>query len=172
MLIVRDRRIDRTQAALLDAFREIFFRQGYDRVTVREIVRRAGVGRSTFYEHFDCKDELLRTSATPLLSILADAAACHGDLRRVTMVLDHCMDYPRFARKMLAGVTGRLLRDHLASLIQARLERSHSRPPVWAALAAQFIAAGQLGMIEAWLSSRACSSQELAAELVAQRRYA
>ena len=165
--IVRDRRVDRTQSALLNAFREIFFRQGYDRVTVGEIVRRAGVGRSTFYEHFECKDDLLRASATPLLSLLADGATSKGNMEGVTMLLEHCTDYPRFTRKMLAGSTGRLLRNHLASLIEARLQRSHPQRRSSPALVAHFIAAGQLGMIEAWLSSRACSSRELAAEIVA-----
>lgn len=159
--------MDRTQSALLTAFREIFFRQGYDRVTVGEIVRRAGVGRSTFYEHFECKDDLLRTSATPLLSVLADAATFNGNMKHVTMLLEHCTDYPRFARKLIAGSTGRMLRDHLASLIEGRLQRPRPEPRSSPALVAHFLAAGQLGMIEAWLSSRACSSRELAAEIVA-----
>jgi hypothetical protein len=41
---------------------------------------------------------------------LADAATFNGNMKHVTMLLEHCTDYPRFARKLIAGSTGRILR--------------------------------------------------------------
>ena len=47
---------ERIQTAALAAFAEL----GYVAVTIDDIVRRAGVGRATFYLHFDSKAAVLR----------------------------------------------------------------------------------------------------------------
>ena len=54
-----DRRVRRTQHALLHALMELTVERSYDRVTVQDIIDRADVGRSTFYAHFRDKDDLL-----------------------------------------------------------------------------------------------------------------
>ena len=56
---VVDRRIQRTQGLLREALHSLIREKAYDRVSVREILDRANVGRSTFYTHFRDKDELL-----------------------------------------------------------------------------------------------------------------
>ena len=63
-----DRRVERTRVAILGAFRDLVLTRGYDPISVRDIVDAAGVGRSTFYEHFDDKDDLFQQSLRPLLS--------------------------------------------------------------------------------------------------------
>lgn len=52
-------RIERTQQALLDAIVELIAEKGYDRTTIKNVLRRADVGRTTFYSHFKSKKELL-----------------------------------------------------------------------------------------------------------------
>jgi TetR/AcrR family transcriptional regulator of autoinduction and epiphytic fitness len=44
-----------TRAAILDAARELFERDGYDGASVDAIVARADVAKGTFYQHFDSK---------------------------------------------------------------------------------------------------------------------
>jgi TetR/AcrR family transcriptional regulator of autoinduction and epiphytic fitness len=44
-----------TRAAMLDAARELFERDGYDATSVDAIVARADVAKGTFYQHFDSK---------------------------------------------------------------------------------------------------------------------
>lgn len=44
-----DRRVNRTRRLLQQAFVELLCERGYDRITVRDIVDRANVGRSTFW---------------------------------------------------------------------------------------------------------------------------
>jgi len=60
-------RIERTQQALLHALLELIVEQGYDRTSVEDILRRADVGRTAFYTHFENKQDLLlgRFSAIP-----------------------------------------------------------------------------------------------------------
>lgn len=56
---VTDRRILRTRGLLHEALTALVHEKGYDAVSVRDILERANVGRSTFYMHFGSKDELL-----------------------------------------------------------------------------------------------------------------
>src|SRR4051794_35473022 len=49
-----------TQAAIFDAAVELIEQQGYDNTSVEEICEVAGVGRATFFRHFETKAGLLR----------------------------------------------------------------------------------------------------------------
>lgn len=61
-----DRRVKRSRRAILSAFEELLANKRYEQVTVAEIIDRADVGRSTFYAHFETKDDLLRTTCDEL----------------------------------------------------------------------------------------------------------
>lgn len=54
-----DRRIDKTQKALRDAMSALVEEKPYAEITVRDLVERANVARSSFYAHFRDKDDLL-----------------------------------------------------------------------------------------------------------------
>ncbi|MEV6771549.1 helix-turn-helix domain-containing protein [Nocardia sp. NPDC051030] len=54
----------RTRMALHRALMELMRTRPYDRITVRDIIDRADVGRSTFYAHYRDKDDLLLVSCT------------------------------------------------------------------------------------------------------------
>jgi AcrR family transcriptional regulator len=56
-----DRRVQKTRKSLQDALIELVAKQGYETVSIREILERANVGRSTFYAHFQDKDQLLHS---------------------------------------------------------------------------------------------------------------
>jgi len=54
-----DRRIQKTKKGLAEALRQLIIEKGYDAVTVQDIIDRANTGRSTFYSHYESKDQLL-----------------------------------------------------------------------------------------------------------------
>src|SRR5690242_13310 len=54
-----DRRIQRTRQLLLDSLIQLILEKGYESITVQDIIDRANVGRSTFYSHFQDKEDLL-----------------------------------------------------------------------------------------------------------------
>jgi AcrR family transcriptional regulator len=56
----KDRRIQRTEELLRGALTALIREKPYEEIVVKEILGRANVGRSTFYAHFDGKDDLLR----------------------------------------------------------------------------------------------------------------
>ncbi len=68
-----DRRIRRTLTSLHEALMKLMVEKNYDQLTVQEILETADVGRSTFYMHFDGKDDLLLSGLERLRSILETA---------------------------------------------------------------------------------------------------
>src|SRR5215813_1391152 len=58
---IPDRRVQKTRKLLQDALIELVAEKGYESVSIREILDRANVGRSTFYAHFQDKDQLLHS---------------------------------------------------------------------------------------------------------------
>src|SRR5215510_16130716 len=63
-----DRRIQRTQELLQKALIELIGEQGYDVTTIQDIVDRANVGRTTFYKHYNSKDDLFMSCHEVILS--------------------------------------------------------------------------------------------------------
>ncbi len=54
-----DRRQRKTRQAIYSAFETLMADAHYSQITVAQIIDRADVGRSTFYDHFETKDDLL-----------------------------------------------------------------------------------------------------------------
>lgn len=68
-----DRRVERTRDVLLDALMGLLVERGYERLTIQNLLDRSGVGRATFYAHFESKDELLACSIARLRAWLVQA---------------------------------------------------------------------------------------------------
>ena len=68
-----DRRVGRTRKVLHDALISLMLQKDYGSVTIQEIIDRANVGRSTFYTHFDDKDDLLMAGLEGLRDMLQTA---------------------------------------------------------------------------------------------------
>jgi AcrR family transcriptional regulator len=168
-----DRRAQRTRALLVGAFNELVLERGYAALTVRDIIEHANVGRSTFYEHFENKDDILRRSLRPVFGVLADAVGSAQPLAPVEDILAHLRENGRLARALLNGSTHYLMLRILADLIEERLSTLPPAPRdaqqlAPAASVAAHLAGGQLALIEAWLASKTpCPATQLAHALCA-----
>ncbi len=95
-----DRRQKKSRAAILTAFRSLLTKKRYSQITVREIIDAADVGRTTFYAHFETRDQLLQTLCEELFDHIVtsalDTSHTHGlysDRNAPLSVLCHLLQH-------------------------------------------------------------------------------
>lgn len=151
-----DRRIERTRDALEGAFIRLMF-EGcrYDRITIGALIARAGVGRSTFYEHYRNKDELL--AATIRYPFAGVAAAVDADAKVAALrdALLHFESNRVHAKAVFSGAARRKIVRVLATMLEERL-RARARangvvPPATLGVVATALAEGLCATVVAWL---------------------
>lgn len=162
---VPDRRTQRTQSAVFDALRRLLFARRYDMIRTSDLIHAAGVGRSTFYEHFRSKDDVLVAMIDPVFLPLAQAAAGGGTREALIATLEHIWAQRAAARPLFEPPLLDKLQRKLALLIEAQLRSPLGAPP--ANLIATGVACGYLAMLRMWLSGEvSCPAAVLAVWLV------
>jgi AcrR family transcriptional regulator len=73
-----DRRTRKTEDLLLEALVSLVMEKDYASVTVKEVLDRANVGRTTFYAHFTDKDDLLVRAVQRMQEVLETRLAAQG----------------------------------------------------------------------------------------------
>jgi AcrR family transcriptional regulator len=145
-----DPRAGRTRDVLRQAFIELFFARDYDEISMADIAARAGVGRSTVYEHYRGKEALMRdTVRYPLRGL---AAAVDGDVAAVQGSLDHFWANRSRSGAIRHESSRRAIARVLAALIEERLaaacpDGNAARQRVTGVLVAET----QMAAIHAWL---------------------
>jgi AcrR family transcriptional regulator len=92
-----DRRQRKTRKAIFDAFEDLMASEHYSAVTVAQIIDRADIGRSTFYAHFETKDDLLSEMCREMFDHIFEG------------VNEYCVTHPNLATESLAGKLAHLL---------------------------------------------------------------
>jgi AcrR family transcriptional regulator len=159
----QDRRVTRTRRSLVEAFNSLVLdrARGSKPIRVGDIVSRAKVGRSTFYDHYPSAEALHMEALARPFGTLADAAAGQGDEARLTHLLIHLWDNRARARRTLGGRTGGHAERLLASMVEERLDGSPLTFP--SRLAAVQLAQSALAPVKSWLMGEApCDPAHLA----------
>jgi AcrR family transcriptional regulator len=163
-----DPRAQHTRSALLQAFRDLLLQGGpLDDIRVGDVAARAGVGRSTLYEHFAGVDGLLAGSIAGPYSVLVETLSPGDNAPDLQRLLDHFWERRALARSLFSGAVRRRSVAVLVTLIEAKLKaqcRAHRGqlilPPRLAAVQLSEI---MLAPIIAWLAGESrCTSQVLA----------
>ena len=148
--------MSRTRAILLASFDQLLLAHGYEDVSVRALTEHADIGRSTFYEHFEGKDDLLEHSVARPLAVLAAATENGASSDALLEVLTHMRAQRVLASALLQGSARAIIICALASKLElylAALVRHSATPPI---APLPFLAASlahtQLGAVDAWLS--------------------
>lgn len=169
-----DRRVRRSRAQLQDALRALVLEKEYDRITVQEILDRAGVGRATFYAHFRDKDELMLSRFEAVRESLREHLA--GVLRKsdpsavVRAIFEHADAHRREYRALLGSRTGstilRRVHRELTKLVRAHFEEAvgNRRVVVPVEIVAEYVVSALVALLTRWLErDRAHDAKEMAA---------
>ncbi len=144
-----DRRVRRTQKLLHEALIALLLAKNYDTITVQEILDRADVGRSTFYAHFQSKDELLLSGMDELRTtlnaatreermklksheaVLAFSRAMFehvNDFREVYYALAPTQVFPRVRQRLLGLLSELIEKECRAELV--KIKKSKTELPI------------------------------------------
>ncbi|MEC0371352.1 TetR/AcrR family transcriptional regulator [Paenibacillus chibensis] len=66
-------RVIKTRSAIMGALQDLLTEKSYESITIRDIVQRAGINRSTFYLHFLDKENLMEQNSAYVLDKLRAA---------------------------------------------------------------------------------------------------
>jgi AcrR family transcriptional regulator len=173
-----DRRIQRTRSALRSALIELILEQGYEAITIQEIIDRANVGRSTFYAHYMDKHQLLLANLAELRSMLMEyqraSVQKRGDLAQGGFafslgMFDHADSHAQLYRAMVGKQSGvillREIQQILADLVRAELASvipPGARGAIPQEVLVEYVVSAFLGLLVWWLEvERTCSAAEM-----------
>ena len=123
-----DRRRRKTRRAIYEAFEDLMRTEHYSAVTVAQIIDRADVGRSTFYAHFETKDDLLDQMCREMFDHIFEGVneSCRTHPTLMTETLEGKLAHLLYhLRDTHSGVCGKLIREgepHFTSYFELQLQ--------------------------------------------------
>lgn len=146
--------------AILAAFRDIILEGGYENCRVLDVVERSGVARSTFYEHFASRDDLLKDSLRLPFIVLAQLTQPACDVAQVACTVEHLAENRGLVASLVRDPGMETLIDVLAEVIEPGLGCAAG------ATNGRAVAGAQLAVLTRWLREQSpYSAADLAHEL-------
>jgi len=105
-----DRRIKKTREAIFSAFSALLSKKRYSQITVQEIIDEANIGRSTFYAHFETKDELLSALCRDMFEhVFSDDLVCElshnfADNKKIDAKITHILYHLKDSRRDIKSI--------------------------------------------------------------------
>lgn len=165
-----DRRVQRTRQLLHNALLELIVEQGYEAITVQNIIDRANVGRSTFYAHFRDKEDLLVSGMDDLIYSLSwevetlpvtdGEQESHRYKLSTLSLFRHTQAHFPLYKAMVGGqgidVVFKTTHTHFCRSLQTQLEQlvpDGNTPSVPPALMAHYLAGALQTLMTWWLDN-------------------
>ena len=131
-----DRRQKKTRKSIFDALGHLLETKRFENITVQEIIDAANIGRSTFYSHFETKDDLLKAMCTDIFHHIftselpreAEEEYSHGRQNlelKLGHILYHLRESKRDLKGILGGESGELFLQYLKQYLYDLFERYH-----------------------------------------------
>lgn len=156
-----DRRQQRTREAIRKAFLRLVGTRRYEDITVSDLIRTADIGKSTFYEHYRSKDEVLHALMDGMLRELAEAAAGSLPRDRLCGLLGHFWENRRLGKAVFGPQLGPAVRRRLAEWMVERSAIGKAQ--------AAYLSAAQIGLLFAWLTGEVAADPDDVAEILLSR---
>jgi AcrR family transcriptional regulator len=152
------------------AFMSLMLEKRYDLITVQEIIDRANVGRSTFYAHYQDKDDLRQSAIADLVASMGHHMERHaGDTRIIPSLelLRHVRESQAVYRSLVRGraiePVLKTMQTQLSRYIEGRLARRlppGATPTVPLPLVAQAVTGVLLTLFQWWIDREMPESPE------------
>ena len=137
-----DRRQRKTKNAIFQAFSRLLENKTYSTLTVQEIIDGADISRSTFYAHFETKDELLKAMCTDIFEHVFSheiRGEEHHDFSdkdsfqdHITHILCHLQEKQHSIKGIFSGECGeifmRYLKEYMFKVFDRRLAENGAVP--------------------------------------------
>jgi AcrR family transcriptional regulator len=137
-----DRRQRKTKNAIFQAFTTLLEQKPYSELTVQDIIDEADISRSTFYAHFETKDELLKAMCTDIFEhVFSPEITCekHHDFSEkgsfrdhITHILCHLQEKRQSIKGIFYGECGeifmRYLKEYMYRVFDRRLPQTGEVP--------------------------------------------
>jgi AcrR family transcriptional regulator len=167
-----DRRVQRTRRLLHKALMSRVLEKKYESITVQEILDRADVGRSTFYLHFQDKDELLASGLQNVSQLVRSAQAAftappgksYEKIIGFSLAMfEHAYEYRAVQRAMLGSnaepIVRRQIHGALAAVIGQEVKsefqkRKRDDCSVSPELLTHFLVSSFISVMTWWLNAR------------------
>lgn len=160
-----DRRSEKTREALISAFNQLVLETDEGKIRLADIVERAHVGRSTFYEHYAGADDIHMQALARPFSVLADALAGRCNASDLAKLLEHFWhNRPRAQNTLGDPPTRAQMAKLLVGQLDERIEGELKDDTASRELALRQIAEAGLSLISGWVClDFRCSAEELSA---------
>jgi AcrR family transcriptional regulator len=162
-----DRRSQRTRQLISDAFVELLLEKGYDAMSIRDVIERANVGRSTFYSHFKDKEELFASQLDRLLETLSRHLPLHVEQNPYFPSLglfQHIREQQKLFRALAwtsgMDVSTRHLQKSMTEKIEKKLRADGKTYQIPIPVMANFLAGSFLTLVKWWLDNKMIYSPE------------
>jgi len=133
----------KTRKAVYKAFAKLLASKPYSAITIQDIIDEADIGRSTFYSHFETKDELLNDmcmeifdhvfTGTPEKEAGHDFSHSDNLEGELIHILYHVQDLDSHIKGILSSESGqiflRFFKDHLTEVFEKIIERTPEGVP-------------------------------------------
>jgi len=124
-----DRRQRKTRRAIFDAFTKLLENKSYSNITVQDIINEADISRSTFYSHFETKDELLKELCIEIFEHVFsdnlseeqshDFSSAERDLKEeITHMLYHLKDNSSYISRILSCESGEMFMNYFKEFLE------------------------------------------------------
>ncbi len=158
-----DQPAGKTEQAVLATFNKMVLEDRFDDIRVADLVRESDVGRSTFYDHFRDKHDVLLQSMAGIFGILASVLEPDCDISKVEGILKHFEEHRPATRQMMNSPTMTVITKGLTAEMTRHLPESLTIPAIFVA---QQLAEAELSLIRSWVTTASdITASELASAI-------
>ena len=161
-----DRRQQKTRTAIYDALTKLLRKRRFEDITVQEIIDEANIGRSTFYSHFETKDQLLEQMCDEMFSHVFseslmpekshDFSANHEEMKALLEhILWHIKDHEDNISSIMYGESEKLFTRYFSGYLEDAFGDmiSHIDIDVSADFKKQFVIGSFINTVKWWIAN-------------------